>query len=477
MAKRDTVGLPKKRKSNNDETTEDKSSGSLINQLQGQLRDEQSLQRFVLAGTAGVVGLLLVLIVGALIWQYLIIPGQQVATVNGESISVEEFQERIRLERTVLNQRFNLDLGLLIELGQDPNQIIQQEPYATWWQEISPNGQPELLGIRVLNEMIDERIVRAEAEERGVLADSAEVEQQVAQFFNFTLPEDDAATTEEATATNIPTETPTPFVSPTPTSTPAPTNTPSATPTPLDEATEEVVAAEDGPTAVPTSTPRPTATAQPTLTTDEQEARFNERLQSFYNTAQRTADLDEATVRGFFEYQALLAALEEDVTSDVSRETTYVNSRHILVATREEAESVLAALQEGESFAALARAVSVDTGSGSRGGELGWSPANGFVEPFEEAVLDAAIGLVVGPVESEFGFHIIQVSAREEREMTDNEFDQSKARVFNEWLEDTTSDENNDIIRGENWPQYVPLEPQFIYAPIGEPTAEADGQQ
>jgi hypothetical protein len=469
MAKRNTTGLPKKKRAEDGE--EIASGGNLISQLRGNLNDEAALQRLIVAIVIGVVVLLAVLVGGALLWEQVIVPRQQVASVNGEPITVAQFKERVRLERAILNQRFNLDLGVLVELGQDPNQLLQQEPYGTWWQEIS--GQPELLGVRVLNDMIEEQIVRQVAAERGIEIDPDVIEREVERFFNFNRPAPtDTAT--EPTATTVPSDTPTPFVSPTPTSTPRPTNTPEPTPTPLAEATEEPT--PDGPTAVPTSTPRPTATAQPTRTIAEREEQFNQRVESFYDSAQRQADLSEETVRGYFEYQALLDALEADISADISAETTYVNARHILVETEAEAEAVIDALEEGENFADLARAVSTDTGSGGRGGELDWSPATNFVPEFRDAVLEAPIGETYGPVESQFGFHIIQVREREEREMTENELDRAQAVAFNEWLEEITSEETNAITRGDNWPQHVPLEPQYVYNPVTDAVATPVGE-
>jgi hypothetical protein len=472
MAKRNTTGLPRKKRKTEEAAEGDASSGgNIVSQLQNQIDDEAGLQRLLVVGTGVVVAIIALLIGGTLLWEYLFVPQQTVATVNGDSISVAEFQERVRLERTVLNQRLNLDFGFFMDIGQDPNQLIQQDPYNTWWQELT--GQPELLGSRVLNEMIDEQIIRTAAEERNVTVDPAAIDEQVEQFFNLNRPEETEEVT-DPTETPLPTETPTPFVSPTPSSTPRPTNTPEPTPTPLED---EAAADESGDDldVTPTVTPRPTNTPVPTQTFEEREEEFRTNLDQFYTQAQRRSNLNEAAVRRYFEYQALLTALQDDVTAEISQETTYVNSRHILVATQEEAENILAALESGESFAALAQAVSTDTGSGSRGGELGWAPASNFVPEFRDAVSEAPIGETVGPIESEFGFHIIQVSAREEREMTEDEYQRAQAVAFQEWFDGTTSEENNDIQRGDNWPRHVPVEPQFVFEPVGQPTEEAPG--
>jgi hypothetical protein len=86
-------------------------------------------------------------------------------------------------------------------------------------------------------------------------------------------------------------------------------------------------------------------------------------------------------------------------------------ARHILVETAEEADEVFALLQDGADFAELALERSVDPGSGPRGGDLGPQQRGAFVPPFDEAVWAASLNTVLAPVESTFGFHVIEVTA------------------------------------------------------------------
>lgn len=105
--------------------------------------------------------------------------------------------------------------------------------------------------------------------------------------------------------------------------------------------------------------------------------------------------------------EALQAAYETRF-KDAAPLTEY-NAAHILVATLEEAEALKAELAAGADFAELAKAKSLDTGSGSTGGELGWFGLGMMVKPFEDAVVAATVGQVAGPVQSDFGFHLILV--------------------------------------------------------------------
>ncbi|WP_435257142.1 peptidylprolyl isomerase [Thioclava sp. FR2] len=85
------------------------------------------------------------------------------------------------------------------------------------------------------------------------------------------------------------------------------------------------------------------------------------------------------------------------------------NAAHILVASEEAANDLKSQLEGGADFAELAKANSTDTGSGAMGGDLGWFGLGMMVKPFEEAVVAAEVGKVVGPVQSQFGYHLILV--------------------------------------------------------------------
>jgi len=86
-------------------------------------------------------------------------------------------------------------------------------------------------------------------------------------------------------------------------------------------------------------------------------------------------------------------------------------SYELLVSAVDDAHAVIHLLDTGGDFAALAVSVSQDPGSGQSGGSLGCVPLGSFVPTFERAVLGAlAEGLsLVGPVPSQFGFHVIRI--------------------------------------------------------------------
>ena len=115
---------------------------------------------------------------------------------------------------------------------------------------------------------------------------------------------------------------------------------------------------------------------------------------------------------------------------------TQTHARHILIQTSslvsdQDARQKLERLRErilgGEDFAELARINSEDTGSGSKGGDLGWANPGGYVPAFEEAMNKLAIDEISEPFKSRFGWHILQVLERRNIDNTAS-FNRDKAR-------------------------------------------------
>lgn len=102
--------------------------------------------------------------------------------------------------------------------------------------------------------------------------------------------------------------------------------------------------------------------------------------------------------------------------------------RHILVKptsvrandeARAQAQELRNRIQRGESFSELARQYSDDPGSGVKGGDLGWSSPGQFVPEFEEVVEALQVGELSPPVRSRYGWHLIELQERRERDGTD----------------------------------------------------------
>ena len=90
------------------------------------------------------------------------------------------------------------------------------------------------------------------------------------------------------------------------------------------------------------------------------------------------------------------------------RKVKKVQARHILVGDKELAEEIKKKIDDGGEFSKLAEEFS-ECPSKKRGGDLGWFGKGAMVRPFEVAAFSADEGEIVGPVKTEFGYHIIYV--------------------------------------------------------------------
>jgi len=85
---------------------------------------------------------------------------------------------------------------------------------------------------------------------------------------------------------------------------------------------------------------------------------------------------------------------------------------HILVKTKADADAVVARIKGGQDFASVAKAVSIDTGSGAKGGDLGCNPKGAFVPEFDKVASELPIGQLSDPVQTQYGFHVMLVTER-----------------------------------------------------------------
>ena len=119
----------------------------------------------------------------------------------------------------------------------------------------------------------------------------------------------------------------------------------------------------------------------------------NQAIRSIAEGAVTDAALEAA-------YEAQFASAEPD---------TEYNASHILVETEEEALAIVEELDGGADFATLAQERSTGP-SGPNGGNLGWFGAGAMVPSFEEAAVSLEPGAVSEPVETQFGWHVIQLN-------------------------------------------------------------------
>jgi peptidyl-prolyl cis-trans isomerase D len=121
----------------------------------------------------------------------------------------------------------------------------------------------------------------------------------------------------------------------------------------------------------------------------------------------------------------LITADSTDATTDVTKGDEQA---------KKTADEVMAKLQSGGDFAALAKQYSKDPGSAEKGGELDWAGKGTFVGPFEDAVFAMNKNELRGPIKSQFGYHLIQLMDSEGGGV--KSFDEVRAELEKEYRSD-----------------------------------------
>lgn len=126
---------------------------------------------------------------------------------------------------------------------------------------------------------------------------------------------------------------------------------------------------------------------------------------------------------------------------DEFKKPLQIKARHILLASKEEAEKALSRVKSGEDFSKIAKELSIDPISSGRGGQIGPFTRGDLVPEFEKAVFALKLGKISNIVETQFGYHIIKKD--EEKIMPARTLEESAAYIkrivekakFDSWLE------------------------------------------
>lgn len=153
---------------------------------------------------------------------------------------------------------------------------------------------------------------------------------------------------------------------------------------------------------------------------------------------------------------------------------TEIHARHILVESQAEAEAIIAELDAGGDFAAIAKEKSTDTGSGANGGDLGFFTPEQMVPEFSAA----AVALEPGsysktPVQSRFGWHVIKVE--EKRETAPPSFEEARLEIENRLQQELVSEFVADLRADATIEK--PAEAEAVPADPAAPPAEGGGEE
>ena len=416
---------------------------------------------------------------------------QPIIQLGEDEVNTREFQNYVRLQRNQMIGQYIQYLQYQQYFGLDVTAQLDQITA-----QLGPEGAASI-GQTTIDQLVDDLLIRQEAAKRGITVSDDEIDAYLETVFGY-FPNGTPSPTVTATepvfstlsadqlklVTLTPTITETPLETPTETGTPAATETqlPTITLTPNLTTTATATVpptATETPTVTPTSTATATLTTVPTITptfTPEPTATpftleaFQESLTTSKAEYEKLG-LTEADFKNLVLRDLLRKKLYEVITADVEPFEEQVWARHILAIDEETAKSIRERLLKGEDFAALAAEFSQDTSNKDSGGDLGWFGMGQMVPEFETAAFALSVGEISQPVNTDYGWHIIQVIGHEKRPLSADAFTQLKDTVFNEWLAEarTEAEAAGLLVIFDYWTDRVPLDPT-IEEVLNQPT-------
>lgn len=392
-------------------------------------RKQQEQYRQIRLIALGVFGLILAILAFGAIMEFVVKPGRPVARIGETEISLREWQDRVRFER---EQSLSTVEEVYEEFGP---QRVQQLP------QTQGLFSPADLGNQVLFQMINEEIIRQEADKQGIPISDAEIDTAIGEQFGY-------------------------YGGGLPTPLPEPTNTvmptPSITPILADDATAEPEPepAEELPTAEPLPTNTPVS-----------EDSFNEQL------AERVTELEgfggsEADIRRVVRNGLLSDKIVESLSADpgsINTEEENYTLFYIEYDTQDEADSALQAIQDGDTDYITTwntiRSAEFVTNTQAFAGEVPWTTlsviTNGLGTVAGDVVQTIDLGENSNVIAADSGFYLLQVNGREMRPVPDFNIQSQENQLLQDWLQEKQEDVFIPEIRADVpfWLDNVPTRP------------------
>lgn len=443
---------------------------------------EKKQNRLIIIGFTITAALIVLLTGYALLYEFVIKDRIPVARVNGSKIDNTYFTERVKLERNAFIQQYQMMNAQYQYAANDEqtaqyylNQLLQMQQILNDY---------EYFGESVLNSIIDDEVVAQQAKDLGITVSEQEIEDTIQQIFGY-FPK------------GTPTMQPVPTLFPTPTLSLTQQAILNYTPTPSNEILElneesveepangqdsdeeastpennaetdesDLLIEEEGENVETEIDATPTATSTevvPTVTPMPTSTPYTEQLfldnYSQYITDMTSVGVSEESLRKYIYHYILTGRVKEEIVKDAPTTAEQVWARHILVETEEEAKDVLARLENGDEWSVIAEEVSIDTSNKSQGGDLGWFTKGKMVAEFDEAAFKLKIGEISDPVQTQFGWHIIQLVGKGEMPLTAWDYQDAQEKFYQDWFEKVKSE--TDIVINDVWKDIVPTEPSL----------------
>jgi parvulin-like peptidyl-prolyl isomerase len=176
------------------------------------------------------------------------------------------------------------------------------------------------------------------------------------------------------------------------------------------------------------------ATPNPTEAIATSEASYGNYKSAVFDIAHMSdSDYENLIVRPAIAREKI----EGQLLKDVGQTAPQVHAAHILVDTKDLADSIYAELQGGANFEETARQQSNDTSTAENGGDLGWFTRGQMVKPFEDVAFSLQPGQISQPFQTQYGWHIVKVyEVDQNRPMTDQQLQQYRDSIVSRWLEE-----------------------------------------
>lgn len=431
-------------------------------------RHEREQLRLIYLGLGIVAGLIALVFIYGFVQTYYIEPNSAVATVNGTDIIVRDYRDRVRYERFLLEEQYN-------RIVQQRQELVDQgnEQFVQFYDQLANQvlQQRSVVDQQTLDLMLDDRLLEAQAAAHDVTVSENEITEEINRFLASRIGGLTEAAASETVESRAAASATAEVWTPTPTWTPQPTLT---------------TTADITPTATPADTPTPGPT--PTLNViaaGELSSQYNVWL----NTLQENADIEASQYRNFVRLDILRDKMRQVIGEEAPRMAEQAHARHILISTafdppldedgepielspeeqaeaeeqleaeaKQTADELVERLKNGADFAELAEQFSDDPGSRLEGGDLGFVTQGTFVAPVDEAVFGLPIGEISEPIQSQFGWHIIEVLERAERELSAADYTQAQRDYYNDWLTELRADAEVE----DYWTPDIPPEDTFF---------------
>lgn len=389
----------------------------LTRKQRSRLERERRMQRILVSGV-GVVAILVVGILGyGVVAEKIIEPREPVAVVDETPITTAEFEARVKFRRLQLQNQLSYlsqQQQAFAAQGLDSGEQFLQEYIQRQIGDLQSRLAAEnvsVIGEQVLDQMIQEALVRQEAERRDLTVTAEELQGAIQESFGY-----------------------------------QPDATPVPSPSPAVTSTESLTTSQ----ATPVPTP-----------TEMTEADFREMYNRYVREGLKPLGITEQQYRSWIKASLLSEKLQTSLREELPDQAEQVRLRFLSVDSEERASELNRRLDSGEDFQALADELKADEEAPGYSSELGWLPQDVLEDRLGPDLADLAFSLEVGehsePVrsgEESQSYFVIEVTGHTMRELEESVLEQMAQDRYQVWL-----DAQQSLVERKSLEGRIPTQP------------------